>query len=145
MVRRQTSLLVIRFILFVSVLGMLGTGPNQGVPPQPYFEDFFSGNVTVQGESALLGIELVACIDDCQKVFESQPVRMEEGGRYRMLEVFPEDQGLAGHTITFYLANEFGRIRAAETAIFEAAPNRPPPRPSRGYLSTTESLPHDSS
>ena len=42
-----------------------------------------------------------------------------DGGSYSMLAVSPTDQDLVGHTVSFYLVNEFGRIRAVETDRFE--------------------------
>ena len=125
--RRNFGPVAILLSLFAGMLGALGAGPGQdeNVPPQPYFEDFFSGVVTVRGNPAPAGLQLIACIDDCRKVFESQPARTEDGGIYHLLEVFPpKQQRLIGHPISFYLLNEFGRIQADETSTFEAAPNR---------------------
>jgi hypothetical protein len=97
----------------------MGVAPQQGErPPQPLFPDFFSGGVKVQGAPAPAGLTLVACIDDCAAVFQSQPVLVEAGGRYSKLEVNPTDEALIGNTISFYLVNAFGRIKAAETRKF---------------------------
>jgi hypothetical protein len=44
-------------------------------------------------------------------------------GAYKTLSVNPIDRKLVGHTVTFYLVNEFGRVRAAETKRFEGGFN----------------------
>jgi hypothetical protein len=103
---------------------MMGAVPLQqgGVPPQPFHADLFSGKVILQSAPAPPGIQLVACIDGCQ-VFESQPVALNQGGEYTMLAANPENRRLRGRDVTFYLVNEYGRIKAAETAVFEGGFN----------------------
>ena len=119
-IRCRVTALISIVIMAIAALVMLGAGPRQeGVPPQPFGAVFFSGAVSVQGESAPAGAALVACVDDCAKVFESQPEQLEEGGQYTMLAVNPSDQDLVGHPVAFYLVNEFGRIKAVETRRFE--------------------------
>ena len=76
---------------------------------------------SVQGKPAPLGAQLVACINDCQSGYQSAPVKVQAGGKFSSLTVAPQDRALLGGTITFYLVNEFGRIRAAETPVFEAS------------------------
>ncbi len=119
-IRCRVTALISIVVMAIAGLVMLGAGPRQeGVPPQPFGAVFFSGSVSVQGESAPGGASLVACIDDCEKVFESQPEQLEAGGQYTMLAVNPSDQDLVGHAVGFYLVNEFGRIKAVETRRFE--------------------------
>ena len=121
--RRKFEVLAIISALAVSLLGLLGAAPRQegGAPPRPFFPDFFSGVATVQGKPAPLGSQLVACINDCQSGYQSAPVKVQAGGNFSSLTVAPQDRALLGGTITFYLVNEFGRIRAAETPVFEAS------------------------
>ena len=119
-VRRKIAFLAAVSALALIMAGAMGAGPRQdGGPPQPFFYDLFSGRVTVQGAPAPTGTTLVACVDDCRTVFESPPVNLGEGGAYGELKVGPEDRSLVGHTISFFLVNQFGRIRAAETVDFK--------------------------
>ena len=118
-----TSLAII-LALSVGALTTLGAGPKQdGVPPQPFRPDLFSGQVSIQGVPAAAGTVLVGCVDDCDTVFESDPVQVGEGGSYRDLLVNPTDRELVGRTVIFYLVNEFGRVRTAETKRFEGGFN----------------------
>ena len=102
--------------LFVVIFTGLGVGPKQAErPPQPFFQDFFSGSVLLQGSPPPEGTLLIACIDTCENGFESVPYRLNADGSFDQLEVNPDDEDSVGHLITFYLVNEFGRIRAVET------------------------------
>jgi len=58
---------------------------------------------------------LIACIDGCQDGFESPAYPLKADGKFAQLEVKPLNEELVGHTITFYLENEFGRIQALES------------------------------
>ncbi|PKB80646.1 MAG: hypothetical protein BZY88_08340 [SAR202 cluster bacterium Io17-Chloro-G9] len=101
----------------------MGAGPRQdGGPPQPFFPEFYSGQVSVQGTPAPAGSELFACIDDCNSVYQSASVNIAESGNYSGLEVNPEDGALLNRTVYFYLINEFGRIQAQETGQFAGSP-----------------------
>ena len=109
-------------IIFVTAVGLftafavLGAGPNQAErPPQPFFQDFFSGTVLLEGSPPPEGTLLIACIDDCEDGFESPAYTLKAGGTFAQLEVKPLNEELVGHTITFYLENEFGRIQALES------------------------------
>jgi len=106
-------------VLFFQVLlvgfGLLGAAPNQiDRPPQPFFQDFFSGKVMLQGSPPPVGTLLIACIDDCDSGFQSKPYALQAGGSFDQLEVDPKSERLIGHPITFYLSNDFGRITAME-------------------------------
>jgi hypothetical protein len=106
-------------VLLISALATLGAVPAQGErPPQPFFQDFFSGRVSLQGAPAPASERLIACIDSCTTGFESQPVRVGLDGSYRGLEVNPSEEDLIGRPVTFYLVNAFGRIKAIETWTF---------------------------
>lgn len=106
--------------LLVLGLATLGAGPSQeGVPPQPYGANFFSGTVSVEGSPAPEGTQLIGCVDDCGAVFQSDPVTVNPGGGYSFLLVNPGDEALVGRTVTYHLVNEFGRITASETNRFE--------------------------
>ena len=113
---RQVSTNIISLVvLMVAALVFIGAGTGQiERPPQPFFQDFFSGKVTLQGTTPPAGTLLIACIDDCQDVFESEPYRLKIDGSFDQLEVNPKSEDLVGHTITFYLVNDFGRIKAIE-------------------------------
>ena len=87
-------------------------------PPQPLFEDFYSGTVSLQGSPAPTGSQLMACIIDCETGFQSQPVRITSAGGYDGLELNPSDEALIGRSVSFYLVNQYGRIKAVETADF---------------------------
>ena len=117
--RREFGFLVTTGALAVILLTMVAAVPAQDErPPQPFFQEFFSGEVTLQGVPAPAGAQLIACVGDCLTAFQSQPVTMEPGGIYTLLEVNPEDQSLIGLPVSFYLVNEFGRIQAEETREF---------------------------
>ena len=117
--RRISASFRISAVLCVVALALMGAGPKQVErPPQPFFQDFISGVVTVQGAPAPAGTQLIACIDDCDNVFQSKPKTLAEGGGFELLEVNPSDENLIGHEISFHLVNDFGRIRAVETRAF---------------------------
>ncbi len=102
--------------LSVVAFSWLGAGPQQAErPPQPFFQDFFSGSVLLQGTPPPEGTLLIACIDGCDNGFESTPYILEADGIFDQLEVNPDNEALVGHLITFYLVNDFGRIQAVET------------------------------
>ena len=102
--------------ILLAALTVIGAGPNQPErPPQPFFQDFFTGTVSLQGSPPPEGALLIACIDDCETGFQSAPYRLKADGSFDQLEVDPSSEELVGHTITFYLFNEFGRVRALES------------------------------
>ncbi len=106
-------------VVSLASLALLGAGPRQSeVPPQPFFADYFSGVVRLQGSPAPAGIQLVACVAECE-TFQSKPVLLTGGGAFHLLEVNPANRFLRGDPISFYLVNAYGRIQAAESALFE--------------------------
>ena len=114
--RRFLAINYLTAILILSALAGLGAGPNQSErPPQPFFQDFFSGSVLLQGSPPPVHTLLIACIDSCEGSFESAPYSLNADGTFDQLEVNPTSENLVGHPISFYLVNEFGRIRAVET------------------------------
>ena len=116
--RKSASFLALAALIIV-LAGAMGAGPRQdGSPPQPFFPEIYSGRVLVQGTPAPSRSELIACIDDCESVYQSAPVEIEEGGIYTVLEVDPGDERLLNRTVSFHLINEFGRIQALETTKF---------------------------
>ena len=118
--RGKVTFLVTSLTIFLAVLAILGAVPKQAKPPQPFGPDSFSGQVSVQGALAQRGMQLYACIDSCA-VYLSAAVEIQQRGMYSQLVVGPTDRSLLGHPIFFYLANQFGRIRAVEDVDFEGA------------------------
>ena len=117
--RRGVTFLTILGAMAVGLLSPLGVVQGQGErPPQPFFQDFYSGTVTLLGSPAPSGSQLIACVHDCESGFQSQPTEIGSGGSYRLLEVNPSDEALIGLPISFYLVNEFGRIKAVESRNF---------------------------
>ncbi|MBT97354.1 MAG: hypothetical protein CL902_01850 [Dehalococcoidia bacterium] len=113
--RIVSSNLIVMLLLTGVAISLIGAGFGQNErPPQPFFQDFFSGGVTLQGSPPPAGTLLIACIDDCQDGFESEPYSLKADGTFDQLEVKPMNKDLVGHTITFYLVNTFGRIKAME-------------------------------
>ncbi len=113
--RRFPAILFLGTALLMAAFAVLGAGPNQAErPPQPFFQDFFSGAVLLQGSPPPEGTLLIACIDSCDGSFESAPYSLKADGTFDQLEVNPANENLVGHPITFYLVNEFGRISAVE-------------------------------
>ena len=108
------------FSIGLIALFFLGAAPRQdGVPPQPYGANFYSGVITVQGEAPPAGVQVVGCVADCADFFESEAVLTDADGNYVGVNLNPDDEDLVGRIITFYLVNEFGRIAATETRRFE--------------------------
>ena len=112
--------LVLAVVFLVSV-ALVGAGPRQSeVPPQPFFADYFSGVVLLQGAPAPMGTELIACVKDCE-TFQSIPLLLTGGGTFHLLQVNPSNRFFRGDLISFYLVNAHGRIKATESALFEGA------------------------
>ena len=120
--RRDSTFLLMVCVALASTLGTLAAVSAQGErPPQPFFQDFYSGSATLQGGPAPAGLRLIACVNGCTTGFESEPLIIETPGQYTLLEVNPSNEALIGLPIEFYLANEFGRIKAVETRAFVGA------------------------
>ena len=119
-VRRGFPFLVLALALNFVMVVTLAASPRQDKPPQPFGPDAFSGRAVVQNGFPPLGMKLFACIDDCF-IYKSEVVGIKEGGAYSRLVVNPTDRSLVGHSIHFYLANDFGRIQALETVDFAGA------------------------
>ena len=115
--RRQVTLLLVAFA--VMAMATMGAAPQQGErPPQPFFQDFYSGTVTLRDAPAPASTKLIGCVLDCVTGFESKAVELQADGRYELLEINPSDEALIGLPVSFYLVNEFGRIKAQETTPF---------------------------
>ncbi len=114
--RRSSTTIFLLPALLLFAFALMGAGPNQDErPPQPFFQDFFSGTVLLQGSAPPVGTLLIACIDDCDTVFQSASTSLKADGTFDLLEVNPPDEVLISHTIYFYLVNEYGRIQAEES------------------------------
>jgi hypothetical protein len=119
-VRRRIYFLA---VLAICSLAMIGAAPLQGgVPPQPYNADYFSGTVYLGPDPAPPGTRMLACVDTCA-VFETDIVNLDPDGTYELLAIHPEDRSLRGRPISFYLLNQYGRIKAAEITYFEGGFN----------------------
>jgi hypothetical protein len=119
-VRRILPVVALALILSFAMVVTLAASPHQDKPPQPFGPDAFTGRVTVQNSPPPLGMGLFACIDDCS-TYKSAVVGITEGGSYSQLVIEPTDRALVGHTISFFLANEFGDIQAVENVDFVGA------------------------
>lgn len=119
--RHNMTVLMLLVAVAAAALGGLAAGPDPGVPPRPFFPDYFFGTVLLQGIAPPAGTQLMACIDDCDLVFASPPVRLTERGAFDGLAVGPRDEELVGHPVRFYLVNEHGRIPAAQSVMFVGA------------------------
>ena len=118
--RRLLSVVTLLLGLSLAMLISLAASPLQDKPPQPFGPDAFTGRVSVLNNPPPSGMRLFACIDDCS-TYKSVVVGIKDGGAYSQLVVEPSDRALVGHTISFFLANEFGNIQAAETVDFLGA------------------------
>ena len=117
--RRSSTTIFLMVALLLSALAWIAAGPSQDErPPQPFFQDFLSGTVLLQGSPPPEGTLLIACIDDCDTVFRSAPFSLKADGSFGQLEVNPSSEKLVGHTIYFYLVNEYGRVRAEESRTY---------------------------
>ena len=118
--RGLLSVATLVLVLSLAMLISLAASPLQDNPPQPFGPDAFTGRVSVLNGAPPLGMRLFACIDDCS-TYKSAVVGIKEEGAYSQLVVGPTDRALLGHKISFFLANEFGNIQAAETVDFVGA------------------------
>jgi len=119
-VRRLLSVLTLVVGLPLTMFISLAAAPLQENPPQPFGPDAFTGWVLILNDAPPLGMRLFACIDDCS-TYKTAAVIIKEEGVYSELVVEPTKRALLGHTINFFLANEFGNIQAAETVDFVGA------------------------
>ena len=117
--RRKTQIAAVISVMLLATLSLLGAMPQQsGVPPQPYYADFYSGEVILRSKPAPPGVWLVACVEQCN-LFETGRMALDADGTYRMLAVRPQNRRLTGGEVTFFIVNEYGRIKAAETTYFD--------------------------
>ena len=117
--RRDVPILVAVLSSLVVVFATMGTSHPED--EFPGFPNIFNGSVTIQQQEAPAGLTLLACVLDCVTDYETPvPVLTTTGGRYRGLQVAPPER-LAGKVITFWIENEFGRIKATETDVYDPA------------------------
>ena len=94
-------------------IATLGAVSQQGVPlPLAY-----GGNVFIQQTAASEGLSLFACVQRCED-YQSDPVTTGPGGEYSILVVGPPNESFLNKEITFWIENEFGRIKATQTAVY---------------------------
>ncbi|HCG91098.1 MAG TPA: hypothetical protein DEZ08_04590 [Dehalococcoidia bacterium] len=108
------------------VLLCISAGPKQeSVPPQPFYADFYTGTVRVQGTIPELPIVLYACVVSCDREgFKSRTIAVGPDGTYDNLHVDPSNKKYLYQIVTFYLETPFGNIMANEHAIMEGAFSR---------------------
>ena len=98
------------FLIALMLMGVGGSSPAaQQLPP---FPRIYLGSVTISGEPAPDGLEVIARIRD--QVSSPRPVT---DGKYVALTVNVPDGTYVGETITFHI----GEIQADQTSIFQAA------------------------
>ena len=134
--RRTPSTLILLLATAVVTLLTLGAAPQQVLPPFPVT---YSGDITVQGQAAPARVSLVACVDGCDS-YESGPITTGAGGSYRGLVVGPPSDEFLSKQITFWIANDHGRIQAAETPVYQA-PSSPADFTQRVDLTFTDPVP----
>lgn len=136
-----------RIAVMLAVLAVaastLGATPSQALPEQegpslPYGPDVFAGPVPVQNVASPGGTTLFACIKNCG-LYKSESVLTNHDGTF---------DGLAGHPVRFFLANEHGHIEADEQVGFQGATERHSldlrfagPAPFRPSLTTPSATP----
>ena len=97
-VRRFPAIFLLTAGLLFAAFAVLGAGPNQAErPPQPFFQDFFSGAVLLQGSPPPEVTLLIACIDGCDNGFESAPYALRADGTFDQLEVKPGSEDLVAN------------------------------------------------
>ena len=113
----KTMLRVMVVLVGCGVVGFFTATPlSAGGPPQPYYADYVSGHVVLSDGSSAAGLTLLACLEGCN-VYQTEPVEINEDGNYK-LELYPSDRRFIGRSATFYIQNEYGRIRAMEQVGF---------------------------
>ena len=110
--------------------------PPVAFPPLPIIYD---GKVSIQGQEAPEGLSLFACVQGCAS-YRSDQVTIGPGGEYRVLVVGPPNESFLNKEITFWIENEFGRIKATQTAIFRV-PSDPKDLTPRLNLEFSDPLP----
>ena len=129
---RGRFVLPIALILYgVVLLALLGATASQGsIPPLP---DIFAGTASVDGQPAPEGAQLVACVDNLVCGPEQEDPRyltspgdgiVAANGSFPILTAQgeTESQRSQGATIHFFLLNEHGRVKAAETSVYGELP-----------------------
>ncbi|MEC9308232.1 MAG: hypothetical protein VX966_01825 [Chloroflexota bacterium] len=113
----KTMMKVMVVLVGFGVGGVFTVAPvTAGGPPQPYYADYVSGHVVLSDGSSAAGLILVACLEGCH-VYQTEPVEIDEDGNYK-LELYPDDRRFIGRSASFYIQNEYGRIRAMERVGF---------------------------
>ena len=145
----RPNVVVLAVVLTSIVAGTLALGavPQQEIPAFPVV---YSGKVSIQGAPTPEGLSLVACVAG----WESEPAKTLEG-RYVFLKV-EAPESLVKEETTFWLVNQFGRIKAKQTVSYEPSqevsrtldlefdepmPTPPPPTPTPTPTVTPTPLP----
>ena len=149
--RPNVAILTVVLTSIVTGTLALGAVSQQGVPAFPIV---YGGKVSIQGAAAPDGLSLVACVAGCDAGWESKAAKTLEG-RYVALKV-EAPESLVKEETTFWLVNEFGRIKAKQTANYEPSlevsrtldlefdepmPTPPPPTPTPTPTVTPTPLP----
>ena len=111
--RRYLPGLVAVALCAAVAVASLGAVSQQGVP----LPLIYGGNVFIQGTEAPEDLVLFACVQSCPS-YQSDPVTTGPGGVYGILVLGPSNESFLNKEITFWIENEFGRIKATQTAIY---------------------------
>ena len=86
--RRFPAIILVSAVLLFAAFAVLGAGHYQAErPPQPFFQDFFSGMVLLEGSPPPEGTLLISCIDDFEDWFQSPTYPLNADGPFTQLEV----------------------------------------------------------
>ena len=100
----------------------MGASPKQeSVPPQPFYADFYSGQLTVTEKWPSEGIRIYACVLDCDRFKTTESEINVNSGKYSDLKIAPTDRKLLYQEVTFYISNGIGSVKANETSLMEGA------------------------
>jgi hypothetical protein len=110
MMRRAMAQVIGIFLITLMIMGVGGSSP--AAQQLSIFPNIYLGSVTVSGEPAPDGLEIVARIGD--QVSSPRPIT---DGKYVALTVNVPNRTYVGETITFHI----GEIQADQTSVFRSA------------------------
>ena len=111
-------------LLLAALLAALGAGPEEPRASTAADDNWqtFEGHAFADGSIVPEGISLVACLGGCELGHISQPVTVEDDGRYRNLKVAPGTASRRSRPdsdlITFWLVGEDASVPAVQSWLF---------------------------